>query len=87
MKSVLESIISKYEIATNGPCLAFCTSVVEEAMIKYWEGKPRLFTKSNALHPINSQKQKSNKRAEVSICGINVKSLNVMLLLIFLEQN
>ena len=43
--------------------------------------------KATALHPIISQKQNNNKGAEVSICGINVKSLNVMLLLIFLEQN
>ena len=50
-----ENINEEFEIATNGPCLAFCNSVVEEAMVKYWEGKPWHFFTNSALHPINSQ--------------------------------
>ena len=49
------NVNEEFEIATNGPCLAFCNSVVEEAMVKYWEGKPWHFFTNSALHPINSQ--------------------------------
>ena len=60
------NINEEFEIATNGPALPFCAKVVEEAMNKYWDGKPwhfyrKTFDPQNESKVIKKLKQRHGK--------------------------